>query len=106
MPKFSKRKPRSIRKRGGNTKKRGYRPQFNLHTLQISNVRPSVMRIPIQVKYQFHCTAAVNTEGYASCIYFKMSNLNAIYNTLGGNWAVLADTTAGTNVPPDRDWET
>ena len=101
MPRNFKNKKRRIpRKKGGNRNKRGYRPQYNLHTLQISNVRPSVMRIPIQVKYQFHCTSAVNTEGYASCLYFKMSNPNGIYSTLGGNWAVLADTTLGTNVPP------
>ena len=91
MPKRQKR--RVPRKRGGIRKKRGYRPQYNLHTLQIANVRPSVMRIPIQVKYQFHCTALDNTEGYASNLYFKMSNPNGIYSTLGGDWAVLADTT-------------
>ena len=102
MPRNFKRNKRRVpRKRGGNRNKRGYRPQFNLHTLQISNVRPSVMRIPIQVKYQFHCTSAVATEGYATNLYLKMSNPNQIYSTLGGNWAVLADTTAGTNVPPE-----
>lgn len=102
MPRnFKNRKRRIPRKRGGNRKKRGYRPQYNLHTLQISNVRPSVMRIPIQVKYQFHCTAAGNSHGYATNLYLKMSNPNLIYSTVGGIWSVLADTTAGTNVPPE-----
>ena len=100
MPKNFK-KRRVPRKKGGTKNKRGYRPQYNLHTLQIANVRPSVMRIPIQVKYQFHCQASTATEGYASCLYLKMSNPNLIYSTLGGNWAVLADTTAGTNVPSE-----
>lgn len=102
MPKFSKRIKRRVpRKRGGNRNKRGYRPQYNLHTLQIANVRPSVMRIPIQCKYQFHCTAAGNSMGYGTCLYLKMSNPNLIYQTVGGVWTVLADTTAGTNVPDE-----
>lgn len=103
MPtKFSKRQKRRVpRKRGGNKHKRAFRPQYNLHTLQIANVRPSVMRIPIQVKYQFHCTAASNSMGYGTCLYLKMSNPNTIYSTVGGIWTVLADTTAGTNVPQE-----
>ena len=103
MPKNLRRnnRRRVPRKRGGNKKKRAYRPQYNLHTLQIANVRPSVMRIPIQVKYQFHCTAAGNSMGYGTCLYLKMSNPNTIYQTVGGIWTVLADTTAGTNVPQE-----
>ena len=87
----NKRKPKKRNQTGR------YRPKYNLNTLQLSNVRPSTMRVPIQVKQQFFCRALASQLSQGVCLFFNMSSPIAISHTVGGQIQKLYDSTNGTN---------
>ena len=74
-----------------------YRPKFTLNTLQMANVRPSTMRVPIQVKQQFFCRALASSVSSGVCLFFNLSSPIAISHTVGGTVQKLYDSTGGTN---------
>ena len=76
------RKPRARKRARGPIGR--YRPKYTLNTLQISNVRPSTMRIPIEVKQQFFCRALASSASDGCCLFFNMSSPIAISHTTGG----------------------
>lgn len=86
---------RARKRRGGTIGK--YRPKYNLNTLQLSNVRPSNMRIPVQVKQQFFCRANASSMSSGVCMFLNLASPIAITHTVGGTWQKLYDSTNGTN---------
>lgn len=99
MPKSYRRKTnkRVIRKRGGNKGYgRRYRPAYNLNTLQISNTRPTTMRIPIQTKQQFFVKNP-SAAPFTTLFFFRMNSSNSIWQTNNPNVSLLADTTLNSN---------
>lgn len=92
---------RKIRKKGGNKGYgRKYRPAYNLHTLQISNTRPTTMRIPVQVKQQFFVRNP-SAIPYSTVFFFRLNAPNNIFSCSNPNISVLADTTGGSNSAPE-----
>ena len=89
---YPKRRP----KKRGNTINR-FRPKFNLNTLQLANVRPSTMKIPIECKLQYYCKALASQPGSGICIFLNMSAPIQIAHLLGGSYQETARTTTGGN---------
>lgn len=88
--------PKRRPKKRGNTIQK-FRPKFNLNTLQLANVRPSTMKIPIECKLQFYCKALASQPGGALCLYLNMSAPIQIAHVLGGSYQETARTTTGGN---------
>lgn len=74
-----------------------YRPKYTLNTLQIQNVRPSTLRVPIEVKQQFFCRGLASSQQDGICLFFNMSSPIAISHTTGATSQLIYDTTGGTN---------
>lgn len=90
-------KRRKIRKKGANKGYgRKYRPAYNLHTLQISNTRPTTMRLPVQVKQQFFVKNP-SAIPYSTVFFFRLNAPTSIFSCSNPNISLLADTTGGTN---------
>lgn len=54
---------RRPKKKRGTTAIQRSRPQFNLSTLQITNKRPSTLRVPVQIKLQYYVKAKSTKPG-------------------------------------------
>jgi len=84
-------------KRAGNKKTIGrYRPAYNLNTLQIANVRPTTMRMPIQTKQQFFVKNPAAAP-YSTIFFFRLNAPSSIWQCSNSNAQLIADTTLNTN---------
>jgi len=96
-----KRSKRSTRKRTvrkhGNKKTMGrYRPAYNLNTLQISNSRPTTMRMPIQTKQQFFVKNPTAAP-FSTVFFFRLNAPSQIWQCSNPNAQLIADTTLASN---------
>lgn len=98
MPRKSTRttRKRIIRKRGNKKTVGRYRPAYNLNTLQISNTRPSTMRIPIQTKQQFFVKNP-SSAPFSTVFFFRLNAPSQIWQCSNSNAQLIADTTLGSN---------
>jgi hypothetical protein len=85
------------RKRRGAKKTVGrYRPAYNLNSLQISNVRPTTMRMPIQTKQQFFVKNPTAAP-FSTVFFFRLNAPSSIWQCSNPNAQLIADTTLNTN---------